>query len=1041
MSDSPDVQAVSKKASTDERGLSYSDSGQCIHQLIEAQSKKTPDRCAVIFGTQQLTYRQLNKKANQLAHYLQQLGVGPEVFVGIGLDRSLNMPIALLATLKAGGAYVPLDPSYPAERLGFIIEDTQLNVVLTERQGDEHQKGNLASAIAQAASIQPFYMDVNWFEATASPMTNPGSPVTCNNLAYVIYTSGSTGKPKGVAIEHRNTVAFIEWARSFFSPEQLQGVLASTSLCFDLSVFEFFVTLSCGGTIILAQNALELPELPAAGQVTLINTVPSAIAALLRTQGIPDSAHTINLAGEPLQNNLVQALYALDFVDHVFNLYGPSEDTTYSTVARIPKGSTTIPPIGRPISNTQIYLLDDHLNPVADSSVGEIYISGAGLARGYLNRPELTAEKFLPSPFCNTANARIYKTGDLAVYLPDGNLKCLGRIDHQVKIRGFRIELGEIEAVLNQEAQVRQSVVLARKDNPDRETLLVAYVVPKLKPINSTSQLTVRTLRDTLKQQLPNYMIPTEFVILDELPLTLNGKIDRRALPVPQWLRSDDQTYQPATTEIEEALVKIWSELLEMDAAQISVYDSFEELGGTSLLVLPMLAQVGESLQVEVPLEAFLENSTLVGLATTIEIVRQGQVDIYPRIDLSTRLDPVIYPETHLQGVIPSIFLTGASGFLGGGILYELLQQTRADIYCLVRATSKAEARAKIQRQLNRYSAWEQAFEDRIFIILGDLSQPLIGIQPQQFERLSEKIDLIYHCGAWVNFIYPYSRLEAINVKGTQEVIRLASRTKVKPLHFVSTIDVFGVDADKVLNPICADDPIGPSQQLLTGYARSKYVAEQLLKEAQSRGLPMAIYRPGNIVGHSKTGISQTSDFVAKMLQGCLQMGLAPDLPMNLNIVPVDYVSRAIVSLSSPAPAVGQAFNLVNPNAISWSELVARLQQLGYDIQLTSYEAWYEQLAQTVSESGAQTENTLASLTPILKNPILIQGLLGPFTWDTHKVEQTLATKPSCQLPDGDHVFGTYFDYLKTIAFLPPPVKPQKSKVTKLNRESKTVVC
>ncbi|NEO26650.1 MAG: amino acid adenylation domain-containing protein, partial [Kamptonema sp. SIO4C4] len=365
-----------------------------IHQLIEAQVEKTPDHVALICGQQALTYRELNEQANQLAHHLQQLGVGPEVLVGVMSDRSLDLPIALLAILKAGGAYVPLDPTYPQDRLAFIVEDTKLEIVLTQ------QGQNLSFP---QPSVTPFYMDTDRSKLAHFPKTNPSSSVNCENLAYIIYTSGSTGTPKGVAIEHRNTIAFIEWARDFFTPEQLAGVLASTSLCFDLSVFEFFVTLSCGGTVILAENALELPHLPAADRVTLINTVPSAITALLRIQGIPSSVHTINLAGEPLQNALVQKLYQLDSVQHVFNLYGPSEDTTYSTVARIPKGATEIPPIGHAIANTQVYLLDDHLNPVPEGSVGEIYISGAGLARGYLNRPQLTAEKFLPSPFSNQA--------------------------------------------------------------------------------------------------------------------------------------------------------------------------------------------------------------------------------------------------------------------------------------------------------------------------------------------------------------------------------------------------------------------------------------------------------------------------------------------------------------------------------------------------------------------------------------------------------------------------------------------------------------
>ncbi|MDB9314041.1 amino acid adenylation domain-containing protein [Spirulina sp. CS-785/01] len=786
---------------------------QSIPRFFETQVQRNPARVAVIAENQQLTYRELNEKANQLAHYLQYLGVGPEVLVGIMSDRSLDLPIALLAVLKAGGAYVPLDPTYPQDRLAFIIEDTQLPIILTQKQ--EHP-----FTLTQN-SVTCFYMDTEQAKLSHFPTTNPSSSVNCENLAYIIYTSGSTGKPKGVVIEHRNAIAFIEWARDFFTPEQLQGVLASTSLCFDLSVFEFFVTLSCGGTVILAQNALALPHLPAANQVTLINTVPSAINALLQSQGIPPSVQTINLAGEPLQNALVQKLYQLDSVQHVFNLYGPSEDTTYSTVARIPKGANEIPPIGHGIARTQIYLLDDHLNPVPYGSIGEIYISGAGLARGYLNRPQLTAEKFLPSPFTNKAGARIYKTGDLGVYLPDGSLKCLGRIDHQVKIRGFRIELGEIEAVLNQHPQVRQSVVMARKDAPNNQQL-VAYVVPEITPTYSLSQVTARTLREALQQYLPDYMIPAAFVILEEFPLTLNGKIDRRALPIPQWTRTSEGTYIAPQTALERQLVEIWGYLLGINPSHISLYDNFYELGGHSLLALQMLAQVSEGVQVDVPLERFFNTPTIAGLTATIDILRQGDLVPVSPLDLDEAffLDPKITPEHHLQGSIPALFLTGASGFLGGGMLHELLQNTRADIYCLVRATSKAEAYAKIQRQLKRYFSWEEEFSDRIFTILGDLSQPCLGLNSRQFARLAEKIDRIYHCAAWVNIVYPYSALETVNVQGTQEVIRLASQCKIKPLHFISTMDVFGADQQTLWRTVGETDAIGPSHQLLTGYAQ-----------------------------------------------------------------------------------------------------------------------------------------------------------------------------------------------------------------------------
>ncbi|WP_445310211.1 amino acid adenylation domain-containing protein [Microcoleus vaginatus] len=446
--------------------------GGAIHQLFESQVERTPDAVAVVFEEQQLTYRDLNVKANQLAHYLRLIGVKPEVLVGICVERSFDMIVGILGILKAGGAYVPLDPTYPHERLAFMLEDSSVPVLLTQARLVKSLPKHQARIVC---------LDTDWEIIERQSEANLISEVKLDNLAYVIYTSGSTGKPKGVAIEHRNAVALLDWAKQVFNPDDLAGVLASTSICFDLSVFELFVPLSWGGKVILAENALHLPALSAALDVTLINTVPSAIAELLRMDGIPSSVRTVNLAGEPLPNKLVQQVYEHNTVQKVFNLYGPSEDTTYSTYTLVKKGGNEPPPIGRPIANTQVYILDAQKQLVPIGVPGELYIGGAGLARGYLNRPELTADRFIPNPFSNESGSRLYKTGDLARYLPDGNIEFLGRIDHQVKIRGFRIELGEIEASLQQHPDVRQAVAIAREDVPG-DKRLVAYIVSNLIP-------------------------------------------------------------------------------------------------------------------------------------------------------------------------------------------------------------------------------------------------------------------------------------------------------------------------------------------------------------------------------------------------------------------------------------------------------------------------------------------------------------------------------------------------------------------------------
>jgi len=583
---------------------------KCIHQLFEEQVERTPDHVAVVFEDQQLTYRELNARANQLAHYLQKLGVEPEVLVGICVERSPLMVIGLLGILKAGGAYVPLDPEYPKERLAFMLEDAQVSVLLRQRTLVE---------ILPKCSVQVVYLDADEFAPEAG-VNNPTNKAQANNLAYALYTSGSTGTPKGVAIEHHSTIALLDWATGVFTREQLAGVLASTSFCFDISVFELFVPLSCGGKVILAENALHLATLPAAGEVTLVNTVPSAISELVRAKGIPDGVRTVNLAGEALPQRIADLLYQQERIQEVFNLYGPSEDTVYSTYALVRRDGQKAPPIGRPIANTQTYILDAYQQPVPIGVPGELHLGGAGLARGYLNRPELTEEKFIPNPFdnpiCEIPNPKLYKTGDLVRYLPDGNIEFLGRIDHQVKIRGNRIELGEIEAVLGQHPNVREVVVVAREDVPGDKRLF-AYVVPNQEQVS-----TAKELRRFLKDKLPDFMMPSAFVLLDKLPRTPNGKVNRRALPVPDKARPDlEETFVAPRTPVEEVLVGIWAEVLGLD--RVGVQDNFFELGGHSLLATQVISRVRDAFSVELSLYSLFEAPTITSLGERIEAARR----------------------------------------------------------------------------------------------------------------------------------------------------------------------------------------------------------------------------------------------------------------------------------------------------------------------------------------------------------------------------------------------------------------------------------
>lgn len=548
-------------------------------------------------------------------------------------------------------------------------------------------------------------------------------------------------------------------------------------------------------------------------------------------------------------------------------------------------------------------MLDEHLQPQPVGVKGELYIGGAGVARGYLNQPQLTTEKFIQNPFSNKPDSRLYKTGDLARYLPDGNIEFLGRSDDQVKIRGYRIELGEIEAVLSQHQSVRQAVVLVREDQPgDRR--LVAYVVPHPAQTPSASEL-----RHFLKERLPEYMIPA-VVVLKTLPLTANGKVNRRLLPAPDQTRPElAATFVAPCTPLEEAIAEIWTNLLNLE--QIGIYDNFFDLGGHSLLLTQLLAKVRDAFQVELPLRSLFAVPTIAGLAASIETALRtkpaGAIADDNKIsdtalDLNTEavLDPTIRPDTLPPQITTptSILLTGATGFLGALLLWELLQQTQADIYCLVRAQDIESGKQKLRNTLESYSIWDAGLGDRLIPVIGELSQPLLGLTEQQFQQFASHIDVIYHNGAFVNFTLPYAALKAANGLGTQEVLRLASLIKLKPVHFISSTSV-AVPADTSNVIIREQDCPAANQVLDGGYPQTKWVAEKLVKIAGDRGLPVSIYRPGRISWHSKTGICNPEDHTSKMIKGCIQLGTAPELNTLVNLAPVDYVSSAIVHLSN----------------------------------------------------------------------------------------------------------------------------------------------
>jgi amino acid adenylation domain-containing protein len=581
---------------------------KCLHQLFEEQVERTPEAVAVVFEGDSLTYRELNIRANRLAHHLRSLGVGPDILVGLCVERSLEMVVALLGILKAGGAYVPLDPNYPENRLRFILKDCDFSVLLTQR------------SLNRLFPVPPAHV-VNVDDPLPdSGFVNPACVTSPTHLDCVIYTSGSTGVPKGVAIEHHSTVSFLHWVREAFTDEELSGMLGATSICFDLSVFELFGALSWGGKIILVNNALDLHTCRHRQEVKLLNTVPSVMQTLLMSHAMPSSVVTVNLAGELLLSSLVDDLYACPHVRRVNDLYGPSETTTYSTWAlRQPRQPATI---GQPIANTQVYILDSFLNPTPVGIIGELCIGGQGVARGYWQRPELTAKRFIPNPFSAKPDARLYRTGDCVRWRADGNLELLGRGDLQVKIRGHRIELGEIETVLGGHPEVAACAVVAQ-DRGGGDKVLAAFVVGR-----KQAELSVGSLRLWLRQKLPDYMMPSRFVTVPSLPLNPNGKLDRKALAKLDGVELVSGTeYIAPGNERERELVEIWEAVLRR--GQVGVHDNFFDLGGHSLLAAVICSRITSLLRTEVPMRWVFEHPTIEELVKQMASMARHQQNLH----------------------------------------------------------------------------------------------------------------------------------------------------------------------------------------------------------------------------------------------------------------------------------------------------------------------------------------------------------------------------------------------------------------------------
>ena len=930
-----------------------------LHRLFEEQASRTPDAPAVVDEGTTLTYRELDAQAASLASFLAEEEVGKDSPVGVYMERCAGYVVACLAALKAGGAFLPLELAYPDALLAEVLEDCGPPVVLTQ----ERYAGRLPQKQRRLCPEE------GWKEhgTTASPLVPEVGP---DDLCFISYSSGTTGKPKGIANPHRAAVRSYLWrfGVSDYRPGDRVG-------CNVFFIWEVFRPLLRGATSyvipddVIYDPAALIGYLEENGISETLMT-PSLLGAVL-SEGGPElrerlsSLRTLWLNGEVVTRKLAEsALHALPHT-RILNVYSISETHEVAAgdlreLVRTP-GATHCP-VGHPMDPDRLYILDERLEPVPPGEAGELYVGGACLARGYVKRPELTAERFVRDPFSEEDGARMYRSGDRARLLPSGSLEVLGRCDSMQKIRGYSVELGAVEAAIERNLAVR-SCVAAVDGEEGEDKRLVAYLVPappeehgerhagwSIDPRTGRSQ----EIRERLKERLPHYMIPSVFVELGSLPLQeTTGKVDRRRLPPPPpresgKARSARKLPPDATLEEkEELLCAIWEELLGLGEGEVRPGDDFFELGGHSLAAAELMGRLEGSFGVRLPVSTFLEDPTPASLIRRIEESRSGVSGVPERPDLRAEgvLEAGIFPERSrrrptLLREARSIFLTGATGFLGAFLLDGLLSRTEARVYCLVRPRGKEDAAKTIEDNLRGYGLWRPEYGRRVVAVAGDLSRPLFGLGEGDFELLAREVDLVIHAGARVNLVYPYSELAGTNVGGTREVLRLACMHGATPVHHVSTNGIFPGEGrlcreDEDLDALADARP--------DGYGQSKWVAEKLVRQAAERGLPVTVYRPGNISGHSESGASNPRDLLTALLAASLRTGCAPRAEgWKLEMTPVDFVAGAILHLADDPGAAGGTFHLVNPEPVEADRVFGWLEEAGYPLERVPYAEWIE---------------------------------------------------------------------------------------------------
>nr|WKF58345.1 Linear gramicidin synthase subunit D [Paraburkholderia busanensis] len=991
-----------------------------LPEMVSRTARARPDAIALHDEHGTVDYRTFAGAAMKLAAQLAAGAPAPLAgaayeepaprVIAVRLRKSSLLYVGILAAIGAGAAYLPLDPSFPAERVRMILEQAHADCLITDDAFDAASLGDLPVRIVRLTRVDADGIDI---QRAAWPVE--ADPQRLSRCAITIFTSGSTGVPKGVMLTHRNIVHFCHWYRDYIELTPASRVLQFCTVAFDVSLLDIFPTFLAGATLVIPteeqRHALDDLSRLIAEQHLTHAFLPPALLAVMPPAEWPDLKHLLT-GGDVCFPETIERFSA---TRQFHNIFGPAECTVLVTIAKLRAGDNNRL-IGRPLANVRCHVLDESGQPVRTGEAGELCVAGAGVADGYLRRADLSRERFVPDPYASAngvwpdaSDGLLYRTGDIVQWDSQGALHFIGRRDAQVKIRGFRVELGEIEnAALATQLYSQCACVV-----DDRKRIRIFVSKPR------DTAVTPDALRAALAVKLPDYMLPHEAIELDALPSTNNGKIDRGALGrIPsQRAAAAARDGEPANAT-ERQLRALWATLLDIDELEIGRHDSFFDLGGHSLLVSRLMLAVKRQMAGNAPLARFMEKPTIEALASLLTDRDRKKGDrIPPRVFADMRLPDDIRPLEGLRAdprKLGNVLLTGANGFLGSFIAAELLVQTDAIVWCLVRAKHEEEGRARLDAALRTNGLAALAGHPRLKVVIGDLAEERLGLSKDSWQQLAERIDAIYHNGAHVNHVYDYPFLYRANVASTLELLRLACERRNKSLHFVSTLSAASATASD--GRLIEDGPSLDAPAFVNnGYNVTKWVSEHLVWEAAQRGVEATILRPGNITGVARSGLCLPDrNRVLLLVKGSLQLGFAPAGDTAFDFSPVDFLARAIVLCTIDPQREQQVFHFQNPQPLTWEGYLGTLSRLGYQLALEDPAAWRDRLM-SIDESNALFDVVAFYLDDSQED-------IGDMARIEHHVSAATLDRLGLAYPEKDEaLLDAHFGYLVTSGFLPAP--------------------